>query len=83
MQECFVPVRQIFFKTSLKIEENVQKSLRSSYDLGYSFHGGGLLIVFLSTAILSGFPRLFYPFWGFWNRLHSFVTPFEHPPDTL
>jgi hypothetical protein len=32
--------------------------------------GVSWLIVF-ATTILSGFPRLFYPFRGFWNRLNT------------
>jgi hypothetical protein len=37
--------------------------------LAYSFHGEGLLVDSFPTTILSGFPRLFYPHQGFWNRL--------------
>jgi hypothetical protein len=38
--------------------------LRSGNDLAYSFHGEGLLIDGFATTIVSGFPRLFYPYQG-------------------
>jgi hypothetical protein len=65
MQKGFVFIRKVFFKTSGKVVRDVKEHLRSSEYLGYSFHGGGLLVDSFSITILSGFLRFFYPFGGF------------------
>jgi hypothetical protein len=64
MQKGFVFIREVFFKTAFKIVRDSKERLRSCNDLGYSFHGEGLLVDSFATTILSGFPRLFYPFRG-------------------
>jgi hypothetical protein len=37
------------------------------------FMAGGLLVDGFATVILSGFPRLFYLFREFWNRLNCII----------
>ena len=45
-KERTVIIGQIFFKRVLKIEGNSQKDLCTAKDVGYSFHGPSLLVLF-------------------------------------
>jgi hypothetical protein len=71
LQKCFVFDRQIFLETAPGVEREIQKSLRSPIIWVIVFMVEPSWLMVLITAILSGFPRLFYPFRGFWNSLYG------------
>jgi hypothetical protein len=60
MQEGLTGIAEVFLKTVLYIKWYVQKGLCPSGYLGYSFHGGGLLVLVFCRLPSYQIPSPFY-----------------------